>query len=80
MAEEREDSEIGVSEGEFVVLPDAKSIPKPGKIFIEACIKDDILNNPNVTPVENFQQKVVLNFYITVFFFSLPTFSRSKMT
>jgi hypothetical protein len=80
MAEEREESEIGVLGEEFVVMPDAKSILKPGKIFIEACIKDDILNNPNVTPVENFQQKVILNFYITVFFFSLPTFSRSRMT
>jgi hypothetical protein len=60
MAEEWEEPEIGVFGGEFVVLPDAKSVLKPGKIFIEACIKDDILNNPNVTPVENFQQKVIL--------------------
>jgi hypothetical protein len=80
MAEEWEEPEIGVLGGEFVVLPDPKSVLKPGKIFIEACIKDDILNNPNVTPVENFQQKVILNFYITMFFFSLPTFSRSRMT
>jgi hypothetical protein len=61
MAEEREEPETRVLGGEFVVLPDTKSILKPGKIFIEACIKDDILNNPNVTPVENFHQKVKLN-------------------
>jgi hypothetical protein len=74
MAEEWEEPEIGVMGGGFVVLPDAKSVLKPGKILIEACIKDDILNNPNVTPVENFQQKVISNFHIITFFFILLTY------
>jgi hypothetical protein len=74
MAEEREEPEIGVLGGELMVLPDIKSVLKPGKIFIEACIKDDILNNPNVTPVENFQQKVISNFYVIMFFFILLIF------
>ena len=48
-----------LSEGEFVIVPDAKAIEKPGKIFIEACIKDGLLNNPEIRLVKDFQQQVL---------------------
>jgi hypothetical protein len=71
MAEAQGEPETGVLGGEFVFLniPDPKSThkPVPGKIFLEACIKDGILNNPSVKPVDNIQQKVILNLCVNTF-------------